>query len=200
MHIRPVFDDFYNTNGRSVELCTLSHLQKIRQIISSSLELSEGDLENLIPVPLLVPAVNSGMSLRSATLYIALHPRVTERSFFNPRVAGGPPSRLFQVVANSACTLIDHFTRLNEGSRIISIFTASEEVLEAGLVWSTYLFCHQAAIMAGYHLPSRMSTKAMMSPIMRVSVLLASFAARWKHGSAYVRAWEALVELLWNIT
>jgi hypothetical protein len=33
----------------------------------------------------------------------------------------------------------------------------------------------------------------------KVSTLLASFAARWKDGSAYVDAWETLVELLWSM-
>ncbi|KAI1617334.1 hypothetical protein EDD36DRAFT_160891 [Exophiala viscosa] len=200
MHLRTLFADSFTTNTRSAELCTLSHLQEIMDIISTSLELSEGNLENLIPITLQVPSVNTGVSLESATLYIALQSRVTELGLLNPRVVHGPPSRLFQIVANSASTLIDHFIRLNEGNKLISVFMAAERVFEAGLVWSSYLFSHQTAITAGYQLPSRMSIKVMMNPIMRVSALLASFAARWKHGSAYVRAWEALVELLWNIT
>ncbi|KAK4940315.1 hypothetical protein LTR10_019531 [Elasticomyces elasticus] len=198
MYLRTVLDDSFTTNAMSAELYTLSHLQKLMDI-PTSLELSEGTLENLIPVTLQVSSVNSGMSVQSATLYIALHPPITRLALFDPRAVNGLPSRLLQIVAKSASTLIDHFARLNEGNKIISIFMASEKVLEAGLVWSTYLLSHQAAITAGYQLPSRMSTKVMMSPIMRVSALLASFAGRWKHGPAYVRAWEALVELLWNI-
>lgn len=199
MRLETVFGDSYFSDTLSAELYNLSHLLNIINRISTSSDSSESALESLIPLQLQVPSVNSGISLQSATLYVALHPAFTESDLFNSRTVNAPPSRLFQIVANSASTLIDHFTRLNESNKIISIFMSSERVLEAGLVWSAFLCSLQTAITAGYQSPLTISTQAMMSPILKVSALLASFAARWTHGSEYVSAWETLVELLWNI-
>jgi hypothetical protein len=38
-----------------------------------------------------------------------------------------------------------------------------------------------------------------MSPVFKVSTVIASFVARWKNGLAYAQAWETFVELLWNM-
>lgn len=199
MRLGTAFDDPYFGDTLSAELYTLGHLRNIRKRLSISPDLSESALESLVPVQLQVPSANSGISLQSATMYLALHPAFTESDLLNSRTVNAPTSRLFHIVASSASTFIDHFTRLSEGNKIISIFMTSEKMMEAGLVWSTYLFSLQNSITAGYQSPFTISTQAMMSPVLKVSALLASFAARWTHGSEYVTAWETLVELLWNV-
>jgi hypothetical protein len=199
MRLGAVFDDPYFGDTLSAEVYTLGQLRNIRKRLSTSPDLSDSALESLVPVQLQVPSANSGIGLQSATMYLALHAAFTETKPLNLKTVNVPTSRLFHIVANSASTFIDHFTRLNEGNKMISIFMASEKVLEAGMVWSTYLFSLQSSITAGYQSPFTISTQAMMSPVLKVSALLASFAARWTHGSEYVTAWETLVELLWNI-
>ncbi|KAH8680691.1 hypothetical protein BX600DRAFT_444917 [Xylariales sp. PMI_506] len=155
--------------------------------------------ENLIPLSLQVDIMSSDIHLRSARLYLALHPLFTHQDVLSNMALPNQGSRLFQIIARSAHTMIDHYARLNETNKIISIWMAAERVLEAGLVWAAYLISHRNSSPMGEHCFLSMGTGLAMSAILKVSALLASFAARWKEGAAFVDAWGTFVELLWNM-
>ena len=76
---------------------------------------------------------------------------------------------------------------------------AAERVLESGVVWATYLMSQRRAMPTGEPRFSSTGIRVAMGPVLKVSTLLASFAALWKGASAYVDAWETFVELLWNV-
>ncbi|KAJ8103421.1 hypothetical protein POJ06DRAFT_241829 [Lipomyces tetrasporus] len=81
---------------------------------------------------------------------------------------------------------INHFSQLNNYNRIISLWIAAERVLECGSLWAFSL----TSLL-------RMITRVAMSPILKVSNLLASFAARWNGCVAYVDSWETLLGRHW---
>jgi hypothetical protein len=181
----------------SDELSALSHQQSIIEHITRFPLESEDFFESLIPLQLQVRSTTSGISIHSAMLYLALHPIFTTSDVHSSGSLNVSTSRLFQIVAHSACTIIDHFTHLNEEKKIISICMAAVQVLEAGLVWATYLISrHQTAQAGSFY---AMETGLALSPILKVSALIASFVARWESGSAYAEAWETFVQLLWNM-
>lgn len=95
--------------------------------------------------------------------------------------------------------MIDHFTKLNQRQMIISLWMAAERVLEAGAVWAAYLMHQRRVSGRGPQGVAAMATDLAFAPIVKVSSLLASFAARWRPGSTYVDNWETLVELLWKM-
>ncbi|KAL2400734.1 hypothetical protein ABEF92_004968 [Exophiala dermatitidis] len=99
----------------------------------------------------------------------------------------------------SAAVMIDHFTKLNQRQMIISLWMAAERVLEAGAVWAAYLMHQRRVSGRGPQGVAAMATDLAFAPIVKVSSLLASFAARWRPGSTYVDNWETLVELLWKM-
>lgn len=76
---------------------------------------------------------------------------------------------------------------------------AVEQVIEAGLVWGTYLISHKGTTETPNQNVYKLGTSLAMSPIFKVSTIIASFVARWKNGSAYAQAWESFVELLLNM-
>lgn len=181
------------------ELSILRHWNDIASAFTISPRPSEQFFESLIPLSLQVDLSFSDISIPSATLYLALHPLFTNQGIFSNPTPLNPPSRLFHVIARSARTLIDHFAQLNENNRIISIWMAAERVLEAGLVWAAYLISQRSSSPTGEHSFLSIGTGVAMGAILKVSSLLASFAARWKGGSSFVDAWETFVELLWNL-
>ncbi|KAL2397772.1 hypothetical protein ABEF93_004583 [Exophiala dermatitidis] len=99
----------------------------------------------------------------------------------------------------SAAVMIDHFTKLNQRQMIISLWMAAERVIEAGAVWAAYLMHKRRVSGRGPQGVAAMATDLAFAPIVKVSSLLASFAARWRPGSTYVDNWETLVELLWKM-
>ena len=156
-------------------------------------------LEQLVPMPLQINSATSTISIHSATLYTALHPLLTklESSTGGPQLGGS--SRLFHVIPQSASVVIDHFAQLNEEHKIISIWMAAERVLEAGLVWAAYLISQNSTTLPGHRITSIMGTRIAMGPLIKVSTLLASFAARWKSGSVHANSWETLMDQLWDM-
>ncbi|ERS98583.1 hypothetical protein HMPREF1624_05369 [Sporothrix schenckii ATCC 58251] len=186
------------------DLVVLRTCMQIRQHLEARPQIPDYLLESLIPVPLQVLAAPPltrtrladttaapPMSVQSATVYMALHPVVV---FPDMILKGGQlsaPSRLFQIVAGAACVLLDEYARQNPRHRISSLWMSAERIVEAGIVWVLYVLAHQQ-----YGL---LDVGTAMRPILHVSSLLASFAARWKAGTAYVEPWETLVELMWGI-
>ncbi|KEF57729.1 uncharacterized protein A1O9_05648 [Exophiala aquamarina CBS 119918] len=165
----------------SDDLNVLTHQQNIIEHITHFPLQSEDFFESLIPLHLQVRLTTSDISIYSATLYLALHPIFTTSD----------------IVACSASAIIDHFARLNEDKKIISISMAASQVLEAGLVWATYLMCrHQTAQAGSFY---AMEPRLALGPILKVSALISSFVARWESGAVYAEAWETFVQLLWNM-
>ena len=168
------------------------------QCFTVSASLSEDVLESLIPQPLQIHSTTSDMSLNSARLYTALHPLFTRSELFGSGMPNARSSRLFYIIAGSASRIIDHFAELDKDNKIVSIFIAAEQVCEAGLVWAASLPTRNKNAAVEHQLAAKDISSA-MAPIVKVSSLLASFAARWKHGTAYVTAWKSFVELLWSM-
>lgn len=98
----------------------------------------------------------------------------------------------------SASALIDHFTVLNNEGKVLSLWLTAGRTLEAGVVWAFYLLRQRTVSSTGQGGGSRVSGEA-MNPLLKVSALLASFAARWSAGMAYADAWQTLVDLLWGM-
>lgn len=155
--------------------------------------------ESLIPHCLRVDAAAPQLSVSSATLYIALHPLFTTHDNSSGGIPLDTSAALFHVISRSASTIIDHFAQLNEDNTIISIWMAADRVLEAGIVWAIYSMSQRGVALVGDHSLLAMGAGLVMRPTMKVSTLLMSFAARCKSVSAYVDAWDTLVELLWNM-
>ncbi|KIH87798.1 hypothetical protein SPBR_04571 [Sporothrix brasiliensis 5110] len=186
------------------DLVVLRTCMQIRQHLEARPQIPDHLLESLILVPLQVLAAppltrtrladttaTPPMSVQSATVYMTLHPVVV---FPDEILKGGQlstRSRLFQIVAGAACVLLNEYARQNPRHRISSLWMSAERIVEAGIVWVLYVLAHQQ-----YGL---LDIGTAMRPILHVSSLLASFAARWKAGTAYVEPWETLVELMWGI-
>lgn len=181
----------------SDDLHVLSHQQNIIEHIMHFPLQSEDFFESLIPLHLQMRSTTSDISIHSAMLYLALHPIFTTSDVISSGSLNISNSRLFQIVAHSASAIIDHFTRLNEDKKIISISMVAPQVLEAGLVWATYLICrHEIAQAGSFH---GMEPRLALGPILKVSALIASFVARWESGATYAETWETFVQLLWNM-
>jgi hypothetical protein len=157
-------------------------------------------LESRIPPSLRVTAIEQGLSLSSATLYIALHPLLTDSTpFAFQQYPSKLPTALVQVIIDSASVIIDHVAHLNEQNKIISIWIAAEQILMAGTVWLAGLL-HQR-----YHSGSSMEGVLMVGtstgspPVIKVTSLLASFAARWRGGYSHVAIWDAVLQSVYQM-
>ena len=192
------FENLSTADAPVTDLDVLRLLRDIMQYLTVSANLSEDVLESLIPQPMQIYSTTSDMSLNSARLYLALHPLFTRSELFGGGMHDTSSSRLFYIIAGSASRIIDHFAELDEDNQIISIFMAAEQVFEAGLVWAASLPTRYKNVAVGHQLTAT-EISSEMAPIMKVSSLLASFAARWKHGTVYVTAWKIFTELLWNM-
>ncbi|KAL2433859.1 hypothetical protein ABEF95_011393 [Exophiala dermatitidis] len=182
------------------ELYVARCLHNISRVLATVSAPTETYLENLIPTFLQVTSLDSEISAHSATLYVALHPLFTHPdSFAGSGIFSNPSPRIIHLIAKSSAAMIDHFTKLNQRHMIISLWMAAERVLEAGAVWAAYLMHQRRASGRGPQGVAAMATDLAFAPIVKVSSLLASFAARWKPGSTYVDNWETLVELLWKM-
>lgn len=183
----------------SDELNILDQLHNITGKFTSEPRTSAIFPESLIPDPMQVETVDSDISINSAILYTALHPIFTSEDILSRGTFEEPLLKLFEIVAKSASILVDHFILLDKDHKIISIWMAAERVFEAGLVWVVYLMSRYRTTHTLGHTPFSMDVRNVMGPILKVSSLLGSFRARWKLGSAYVDAWETIVELLWDM-
>ncbi|KAH8690800.1 hypothetical protein BGW36DRAFT_411575 [Talaromyces proteolyticus] len=195
MRLQEVCGDSSSSDILHDELQTLRILRTIHRELQLSPAQPASYFENMIPLPMQVHSIESDISIHSARLYISLHPLFTSSGIY----LTSTPSQLFQIIAYSASTMIDHFTRLNAEHRIISVYLAAESILEAGIVWSVYLMSQHLSPSAGiFHRDSiNMSARTAMGPVLKVSSLLASFSVRWPPVSAYAEAWETLVDMLW---
>ncbi|EXJ79494.1 hypothetical protein A1O1_08758 [Capronia coronata CBS 617.96] len=180
------------------ELKVMSHLFDIAERFTTLPRPSDSLMESLIPLQMQLASTDSHVSIQSATLYTALHPLLTDWDMATKGMLDSHSKRLRLVIAHSASTVINHFARLDGEKRIISLWMAADKVLEAGLVWATYLM-HRRTAPTEYEPSAPMGPLVAMSPILKVSALLASFSARWESGIAHAQAWESLVELLWNV-
>ncbi|KAK5053051.1 hypothetical protein LTR84_002025 [Exophiala bonariae] len=197
MRLRPMADVLAISGPLSDDLETLCYQQHIvGQLTRFSLQ-GEEFFESLIPFRFRVVSTSSQISIHSAMLYLTLHPIYTTSDAFSCISANVPTSRLFQIVAQSAATIIDHFTHLNEDKKILSVCMAAAQVLEAGFIWAAYLISANQPAQNGPLFA--MEKSVALSPILKVSALLASFVARWESGSVYTEAWETFVQLLWNM-
>lgn len=194
------------------DIALLGYLLEIRKKLPTATLSAAKYIENIIPLSMQVYSAHTDISIQSATLYTSLHPLFTGLDIISssPDFASDPYlSQLYQIIAKCACIIIDDYTRLNNDNKIISLWIAAERVMECGSVWAFFLIsrrCRQpvtattattapTATTSDYHI----STRDAMMPILKVSTLLASFAARWAGCAAYVDAWETLVEMLWGM-
>ncbi|KAH8819321.1 hypothetical protein F5884DRAFT_9373 [Xylogone sp. PMI_703] len=196
IRLRATFEDSHTPNTLSNDLKISVHLHNIAHQFTISPRPMEEFFESLIPQSLQVDPMSSDINIISATLYTALHPLFTSSDIYP---TNHPSSRLFDIVSRSASAVIDHFARLDKSNKIISIWLAADRVFEAGVVWATYLIRQCHVMSTGKNPITSIRASVIVSPILKVSALLASFAARWRGGSVYVDAWETLVQLLWNI-
>lgn len=185
-------------NHSSDDLYLARCLLLIKRKFDAAAAPSEAYLEAQIPHALQVNSASTDISLPSAVLYLSLHPLLTNLDMFShAEIISGLSSRMLLLIITSASIVIDHFTQLNNRNSIISIWLSAERVLIAGAVWVASLI-HQKHS-AAHNTPSIAATSTLMNPIVKVSSLLASFAARWKAAESYVTAWNVLVDILWQI-
>ncbi|KIW79388.1 hypothetical protein Z517_06000 [Fonsecaea pedrosoi CBS 271.37] len=199
-YLRPSADHVSPLHALSNELGVESSLHRIHRTLATVPVPSERYLEALIPQFLQVASAGSEISLSSARLYLALSPLFIDSDRFGNGVGMNAPSpRMVHLITESASVLIDHYTRLNQTTSIISIWMTAEHVLIAGVIWAAGLV-HQHRL-SGPRLQTISATGPgpALGPIVKVSSLLASFSARWKAGSAFVNAWETVVETLWQV-
>ncbi|KIV91136.1 hypothetical protein PV10_05712 [Exophiala mesophila] len=203
MYARSAYGTFLAPNPSLEALSVLISLHNEVHRMDHSFQQPDEVLESLIPGPLQVTAFPSTISIDSARLYIALHPLFTASDAFYQPNSGAFPSRLFHIVGNSACTIINHYALLNEETKIICVWMAAEQVLEAGLVWAVYIMSQRqstSTAFGGSQPVLQLSPSVIMDPIIKVSTLLASFTARWRNGSTYARSWEIFVQMFWGMT
>ncbi|EXJ92791.1 hypothetical protein A1O3_01344 [Capronia epimyces CBS 606.96] len=198
MRLRTISEEASSSGHLPDELTVASHLLDLAEKFTISPRPPESTFERLIPVSMQLTSINSPISIHSATLYTALHPLMTNSDAASKGILNDSSMRLFHVIAHSASAVIDHFARLDGGRKIISLWMAADRVLEAGLVWASYLMYHRITT-PGYRPSDSIGTRVAMSPVLKVSALLASFSARWNSATAHVQAWETVVELLWSL-
>ncbi|KAH0840803.1 hypothetical protein FOPE_05806 [Fonsecaea pedrosoi] len=199
-YLRPPADHLSLLHALSNELGVESSLHRIHRTLATVPVPTERYLEGLIPQFLQVASTGSEISLSSARLYLALSPLFIDSDRFGNGVGMNAPSpRMVHLITESASVLIDHYTRLNQTTSIISIWMAAEHVLIAGVIWAAGLVHQQRLSGPRLQTISSMGPGPALGPIVKVSSLLASFSARWKAGSAFVNAWETVVETLWQV-
>lgn len=155
-------------------------------------------LETQIPLQLRITSSELDIGIPSATLYLALHPLLTDPILATRSdLLSWPEPRLVHAITASASVIIDHIAQLNENNAIISIWMTIEQVMVAGAVWIAGLL-HRKANAGSQLQDSFTTTDVALDPVMKVSTLLASFAARWHPASSYVTLWNAVVESMWQ--
>ena len=188
----------FTPNDGSDEVHVAASLHNIKRKFDTVAAPSEAYLEAQIPLSLRITSFESTISLPSAILYLALHPLLTKLDMC---IASEGMSRLspriVHLITTSAVVIIDHFTQLNENNLIISMWLGAERVLMGGAVWVSGLL-HQKHL-SGASPQGMLSTGTALSPVMKITSLLASFAARWKAGSAYMTIWNDVVDLLLQV-
>lgn len=214
-------EDFPPHDALYGDLDFRTHLYKIADRLRTMARPAKELFDDLIPAPVPtgsteVGAADCPVNVQLATLYVALHPLFTSSHLLEPSTG---PDRLpipddvndnshtdlsslslFRIIATSASIVIDHYSWLNETGRILSLWMAAERVLEAGAIWAFHVVRQRAlSVSSSAWERAAVERRAAMAPLLKVSTLLASFAARWKPGSAYSDAWEALVELIWTM-
>lgn len=197
--LAPPFTDPPRPEALADELDVLRLLDNISDHFTAVPRTSPDILESLLLLPMEIDAITPMINIHSATLYLSFHPLFTTSEMHSSGPLDSQSSRLLHIVAHSATVVISHFAKLNDENRVISVWMAAERVLEAGLVWAYYLMHQRRTAATVGHTFSSLSTRAAVSPILKVCTLLASFTARWKNGLAYMESWEIFVELLWNM-
>lgn len=195
----PTARDFSFTNPYD----NFAHHRSARQIaqgFSLNPRPEEGYFLSLIPDKLRVKSANSDISDSQAIAYLPLHPLFTSNIssdvFSQDRQSTNPPE-LFQIIATSASIVIESIAQQNKDHKFICIWMAAERLVEAGAVWGLYLLVTKKAKIA--ESDGGMGMAKAMKPLYSCSTLLASFAERWKVGSAYVDIWEAYLSFLWTV-
>lgn len=183
------------------EIALLACQHEIRSRLTTLPPPSAKYVENVIPLPLQIYSIESNISIASASLYTCLHPIFTSCDIWSFNLTNDPYlSQLLHIIAKSASTVIDHHAKLNDDNKIISLWIAAERIMECGSLWAFFLIRQRRQLppTVNYRL-ANMPTRDAMAPILKVSTLLASFAARWPGCTAYVDSWETLVEMLWSM-
>lgn len=193
------FHSLANPGPYEEELHILKLLRETAERFATEPLSVDNSIQGLIPQHLQVGLMDYDISLSSARLYLALHPLFSMSELGVRSILDQYSSQLFNVIARSSTQLIDHFAALSDGNKILSIWMAAEQVLEAGAVWAAYLMSRHQNPSLTQHGASTMGTRAGLSPILKVTSLLTSFAVRCKDTSAHLRVWETLVALLWNM-
>lgn len=159
-------------------------------------------MESLIPADLKVSRGDFRINASSAIVYVALHPLFTSctTAMFSSTPLDENAAELLRIIAESASTIIDGFVKLNKEHQVLSIWHSAERVLQAGAVWATYLISlrctqshHRSDVL------SQTRTKSSITPLLKCTKLLVSFAERWKDGVIYSQIWETFLSLLWGI-
>lgn len=196
MRLRPFTQTFAEGGLLSTELARQGHLHNIAKHLAMIPRPPLDALERTLPDTLRANA-DAEMSIDSARLYLALHPIFTDVDVCSGPVHDSSSSRLLLLIATAASVVIEHYKRLNQENRILSLAMAADHVFEAGCVWTAYLMSWRNGLTSIDSYTSDTSIRYIMEPIRQVSALLSSFMARWTGGSAYIRAWDALLDLLW---
>lgn len=143
-------------------------------------------LEAQIPASLQVVTHDSVMGLPSASYYFVLYPLLTAHG--RSMDPGFPSPRMVHLITTSAALVIDHAAKLDDVRGTISLWLAAERVFSAGAVWLTGLLHQESALESTLH--------GHLGTALKVTRLLASFAARWRGAEAYATAWNILMSLM----
>jgi hypothetical protein len=148
----------------------------------------------------------AGLDIASAKVYLALHPLFTSRpeiiSLFSSTerpilCLDKPYVKLINTIARSAALIIETFAQSNKDLKIISLWVAAERILEAGVVWATYLTIVHTQILDGGL--SGLGWSTAMAPLHKCTSLLTSIAQRWRGGTIYPEVWDTFLSLFWGI-
>ena len=106
---------------------------------------------------------------------------------------------LCQIVARSACVAIDHVHGTNKSGKVLSLWLEADRVLRCGMIWLYYLVHQSQGGQPEGDQSSMIGPADRMAPILQVTSLLSSFAARFKRASASLSAWEACTAFFWKM-
>lgn len=174
-----------------------SSVANIAQTLMDTSDMSMADAVILIPPALRVELPHDRVTLSSALLYVTLQPLFTTEEIMFGKPLDESTSNAFHIVAKSACTIIDRLRELNKSGKVLSLWMDADRVLRCGKIWLYYLVYHsQSGQVVGTQSPMNYAGQS-MAPVLQVTSLLSSFAARFKGASASLSAWEACVALLW---
>lgn len=174
-----------------------SNIVSIAQALIDSPSLPAAQLESMIPVQLRITKPETRIEISSALLYITLQPIFTTAEI----IAGQPLDEktfvIFRSTAMSACTMINHKCELDNSGRTLSLWLEADRVLRCGILWLYYLIYQSRRQRLGGDRSPFMAMGNMMAPLLQVTSLLSSFAARFRDASASLSAWEACTAMLW---